>query len=648
MRASGERPVYAFAGFRLDAQHRRLSRADGEPIPLAPKVFDTLLYFVERPGELLEKHALLGTIWPNVVVEENNLNQAISTLRRVLGELPGDHRFIVTEPGRGYRFVAAVRSLPGESEGPDDGAAAATETGVSARVGPRKRGKLDSLAAALGLLVVAGLVGAVAYVQRHTDSVLPNSVAVLPLEDLSPDSENAYIAAGMHVEIIDNLTKLHDLNVITRDAVLQYSENRPAHSEIASKLNVQSILAGTFQYVDDEIRVNVQLVDPKTGVNLWADTYRSDFDNVFAIQADIAANVANALSAELSSAERQRLERRPTASMEAYRKYWQSFIESENRVESLRLLEEATALDPEFALAYAQLALLYGRSLIDWINDPAVPIEPSELERRVIENAEKALRLDPDLALPYVGLGELYAYSWRWGDAESAFASAFARRTNDPLVLGFYSQFETFRGDYSAAIPMAERVLELDPPSPSLAAGTGSLYFVWLAHGYAGNVDAALDALRDHLKLHPNQIPARLNLAFLEARRGNREQAANALGRVEELIAQRGGPSPGALANLAYGYSRIGYAEDAKRLFEEVERVADDRFVHAGTRAVAYLAMGDDERALRWLDEALEGIRRHEPAAGWFNLMLMKHNVTGDPVLEEPRYEERRERIRGI
>jgi DNA-binding winged helix-turn-helix (wHTH) protein len=111
MSGSVERSIYAFEGFHVDARRRVLSRAAGEPIPLAPKVFDTLLYFVERQGELLDKRALLDAIWPHVIVEENNLNQSISTLRRVLGERPGEHRFIVTEPGRGYRFVAAVREV---------------------------------------------------------------------------------------------------------------------------------------------------------------------------------------------------------------------------------------------------------------------------------------------------------------------------------------------------------------------------------------------------------------------------------------------------------------------------------------------------------------------------------------------------------
>ena len=112
MSDSGEQLTYLFAGFRLDAQRRVMSRDNGEPVPLAPKVFDTLLYFVERPGQLIEKQRLLDAIWPNVVVEENNLNQCISTLRRVLGERPGEHRFIVTEPNRGYRFVAGVQALP--------------------------------------------------------------------------------------------------------------------------------------------------------------------------------------------------------------------------------------------------------------------------------------------------------------------------------------------------------------------------------------------------------------------------------------------------------------------------------------------------------------------------------------------------------
>jgi DNA-binding winged helix-turn-helix (wHTH) protein len=125
----GESLVYAFEGFELDARRRILSRADGEPIPLPPKAFDALLYLVEHPGELLDKGRLMDAIWPNVVVEENNLNQAISTLRRLLGELPGEQRFIRTEPGRGYRFVASVARV----EAPPP-----ANSGRAVRDGPRR------------------------------------------------------------------------------------------------------------------------------------------------------------------------------------------------------------------------------------------------------------------------------------------------------------------------------------------------------------------------------------------------------------------------------------------------------------------------------------------------------------------------------
>ncbi|HLF10233.1 MAG TPA: SUMF1/EgtB/PvdO family nonheme iron enzyme [Gammaproteobacteria bacterium] len=147
MKDSGGRPTYILDGFHVDAQHRVLSHADGEAIPLAPKVFDTLLYFVEHPGELLDKRTLLDAIWPSVVVEENNLNQAVSALRRVLGEHPGEHRFIVTEPGRGYRFVATVTRLDAEP------ALAEREAPMQSRPSSRSR-KLNYVLGGLATAVV--------------------------------------------------------------------------------------------------------------------------------------------------------------------------------------------------------------------------------------------------------------------------------------------------------------------------------------------------------------------------------------------------------------------------------------------------------------------------------------------------------------
>jgi tetratricopeptide (TPR) repeat protein len=446
----------------------------------------------------------------------------------------------------------------------------------------------------------------------------------------------------MHAEIIHQLSKLQNVNVIARDAVLQNVANRSL-AERARDLRVQSILTGTFQYVDGRIRVNMQLVDPTSNSNLWAQDYEERFEDVFAVQADIATRVAAALGAELTVAERQRMETRPTTSGEAYAVYLLALNHqnADRRIDALNLFERAVEIDPAFSLAYGKLALLYAQSLIDFTGGPAVSIAPSELERRVSENAQAALKLDPDSGAAYTALGVMHALFWRWSEAERAYASALASNPNDLVALDFYATFLTSRGQYREAMPMAQRIRELY----SFAPGVESLYNVWLAHVYSGNVDGALAVLDETLAVEPAQMPARINLGYVNARRGNAEEAARAFRRVEEFT--EGRRSPNLTAGLAYGYSRIGYAREAMRLFEDLQNVAQERSVGAGTWAIAYLAIGAEEQALEWLDNVLKKIENHEPDAGWFNLMVIKHNITGDRVLENPRFKERRQRIRG-
>ena len=291
----------------------------------------------------------------------------------------------MTEPGRGYRLVASVRTIsPSADELP------APRSGDAAQR-CRNRGRANPVVksawpfyAAAAVLGVLALGGAWAWLSdREVPSasiaadtparddgavraVLPNSVAVLPLANLSPGPDQAAYADGMHAEIIHQLSKLRNLNVIARDAVLQNVGNRSL-AERASDLGVQSILTGTFQYVDGRVRVNMQLVDPASNRNVWAQDYEEPFEDVFAVQADIATRVAAALGAELTVAERQRMEMRPTTSGEAYAIYLLALNHenSDRRIDALSQFERAVEIDPAFSLAYGKLALLYARSLID-------------------------------------------------------------------------------------------------------------------------------------------------------------------------------------------------------------------------------------------------------------------------------------------
>jgi TolB-like protein len=231
--------MYEFGGFRLDPIKRTLhSKASGKPTPLSPRVFDTLLYLVEHRGEVLEKATLLKAIWPKVVVEENSLNQSISTLRRVLGESPGEHRFIVTVPGRGYRFVADVQSLDTVSNAP--------VASIPAR-----------------------------------GSRMPASVAVLPFANLTREPDKEYFGDGMAEELIHMLSRLPGLSVPARTSSFAYKGRNTDVRQIAGDLGVATVLEGAVRSAGERIRVTAQLVDGRTGFHLWSQSFRSQVRRSF-------------------------------------------------------------------------------------------------------------------------------------------------------------------------------------------------------------------------------------------------------------------------------------------------------------------------------------------------------------------------------
>jgi TolB-like protein/DNA-binding winged helix-turn-helix (wHTH) protein len=419
------RPTYSFEGFRLDSQRRVLSRANGEPVPLAPKVFDTLLYLVERPGQLIDKHEFLEVIWPHVVVEENNLNQAISQLRRALGERPEERRFIVTEPGRGYRFVAVVGPTP--SSRPRAAGGGEPPDGPPVTIGRRQRlRRLLPGRFLLGAVLLAGVVALGWYFGRSRDAPLPNSIAVLPFENLSADPDKAFFAAGLHGEILGQLAKIAALNVIGEPSTLRMAESGHSAQEIAAALNVETVLYATVEYAGGRVRIRPQLISGTTGQAVWAESYDLAFENIFAIESGIAAEVASSLKAEFSIAEQAAVDTPPTISTAAYEAYLRARdVRSASTTLALDYLDEATRLDPRFASAHAAKAEIRANSLIAQFGlEAAAPSEWNALEERVLAAANEALRLDPDLWLARHALGALHERRWRWTQARAEYERA--------------------------------------------------------------------------------------------------------------------------------------------------------------------------------------------------------------------------------
>jgi TolB-like protein len=407
--------VYDFAEFRLVAAKRQLlSRTDGRQIDLTQKAFDALLYLVRHRGELLDKAVLIKALWPNVVVEENNLSQVISALRRALGNSGGENRLIVTVPGRGYQFVAAVTE------------AMAGDTPESQALHGRQSASELRVAAARTPAYKA-------------------SIAVLPFASLSGDPEKDYFADGIAEELIHLLARVPGLKVPARTSSFAYKGGNADVRQIARDLGVAMVLEGSVRSAADRIRVTAQLIEAESGFHLWSQTYDRQFSDVFQLQDELAGAIVQALKFNLGDAHAPSLrDAPPTKNLEAYRLFMQvramwgrAIVSGVTGQRMIELLKRVIALDPAFARAHAQLATVLGTQLGMGVQGPGIR---EEIKR----SAERALALDPQVASAHMSIGGLHAAQGAWAAADASCRRAIELDPDEPsahnlravLVLG--------------------------------------------------------------------------------------------------------------------------------------------------------------------------------------------------------------------
>ncbi len=487
--------------------------------------------------------------------------------------------------------------------------------------------------------------------------VLPNSVAVIPFENISPDPDDAYFAIGIHEEILNQLAKLSALNIIARTSVLQYAGTEKPIPEIAAEMNVETVLEGSVRYAGGQVRITIQLNDGVTGAHLWSETYTRDFEDIFAIESDVAMNVANALAAEFSIEEQQSIERAPTDSPAAYALYLRARALVPNigpiqPPEFFELLNRALELDPNFSSAHAILAFAYG---LEFANPLDAPRESSgvwqltqnELEALARQHIDRAISIDPAQGLAYGALGFLDAAHWRLAEAQSNFVTAVALSPNDFDVLNDAVLVLAWTGKADIALPFVTRSLELNPQ------GSETELF-WSAG--SGDHDGFLSLLRQRI----NDRPAlarnplfRLFLARQEAIVGNADAALAEVQSFEELLAasaeRQDIPRERQVyvVQLAYLHGRLGRADEARRRFELFQSVAVETGESDTTRApdqvLANLAIGDQVEALRWLEIIADD---PGPETGRFGFKAsLVWNHYSDPVLDQPEFLEARRRL---
>ena len=511
--------------------------------------------------------------------------------------------------------------------------------------------------ALIGLLVIA--VGWVVYRVEFTPSaeeaeivaeapqreVLPNSVAVLPLENLSLNPEDAFFAAGIHDELLNQLAKIGDLNVIARTSVLRYAD-RGAMSipEIADELRVQAVMEGTVRYGGNRVRITTQLIDGDSNTHLWSQTYESEFDaeNIFAIESDIAIQIAAALEAELLPAERASIEKLPTASTEALTLYLRAkasitdlgpFMPADEVSNFHRYLDAALESDPGFALAHAFKAYEYGFSIgrtFRLSNDGAT----ARRTTLVRDHAQTALELDPGLGMAHGALAWPHIYGLRRAEAQAAWQRAYELSPRDPDIVVDFGYFAAATGQSGRAIDLARQALDLAPNSAQTAAVAGFAFI------FAGDYEEATRIERKAVALDPAFFFSYLMLGLVEAARGKDADALEHLRFAEEL--SQGIPSADVMSQLAYGYGLVGRHEDAMRMFSEIENMASEFHVGAASWAMACLGIGDEERALDFLLAASDVTRGGE---GYVALTFLAGNVFNDPVLQQGPFVDARRRL---
>lgn len=589
---AAEKVVYQFGGFRLDLANKQLLQ-QGQVVPLTPKVFDTLVLLVEHAGQLVEKDEFMRRVWPAVVVEESALAENISRIRRALQE-DDEHRFIATVHKRGYRFVAPVSRV-------DVPASAGAPIAASAPLPAQPaRGRKPWILGATVLAVVLLVAAAGFYLMpRATTPAAPiRSLAVLPLENLSGDPEQEYFADGMTDELITQLAKIHALRVISRTSVSRYKGTRKGLPAVASELGVDAVVEGTVFRSQGRVRVTAQVVRANPEAHLWAERYDRELGDLVTLQGELASEIAQAISVQLTPQEHARLTRGDTLSTAAHeaflkgRFYWAKRTEAGTR-RALEYYQQAVAADPRYAVAYTGIADSYISLALPEALQEALP--PEEAFPQAQAAALRALSLDDTLAEAHASLGHIkFQYERDWPGAEREFRRALELNPNYANAHLWYALSLLWLGRLDESLDQVRRARELDPLS--LVINANHCFILAGMKRYGEAVEQCHRTL---------EMDARFALGHYRLGQTLELQGdyAHAVTELQQAVTDSGN-SPRAIAELGLTFARLGQRAEATKLLDRLQAERSTRYVSAFDIAVVYAALGSRREAQQWLDKS--------------------------------------------
>ena len=561
---------------------------NGTSVRLEPKVMEVLVCLARSPGEPVSKENLLQAIWPDTFVSDDVLVRSISELRRVLKDDTKDPRFIQTIPKRGYRLLAPAVSLNGSPRETPQAPPSASAQPSSPR--------WWVYALILGVISPMGVLavwkGSELRRSFSTQSSFApiNSLAVLPLQNLSGDPQQEYFVDGMTEELITELSRVNGLKVISRTSVMRYKKTDKTLPEIARELNVDGIVEGSVRRSGNRVRITAQLIRARTDSNLWTDTYDRDLSDVLALQSTVARTIVHEIQFKMTNIERGHLRdprsMKPTA-LDAYLKgefhlgRFGTGFGKEERYKAMPYFEQAIQLDPSFARAYVGLAVAH-------IPNVSPPPDEVSAARGALE---KALAADPNLSdahLWYARLKEFH--DWDFPGAEQEFRRAIEIEPSSAWAHDFYGDYLDNMGRHQEAAREEQLAQELDPGWDHLIDG----------FNHRGEYGRALEIARSNVEVHPNDGGWRAYLAYVYLHTG---EYKNMVEELQHTVTLYGYPE--LAPPLSRAYATSGY-RGALRLWADDLVAAQHNPASPSMVAEIYTHLGDRDLAFKWLEKAYQ------------------------------------------
>jgi TolB-like protein/DNA-binding winged helix-turn-helix (wHTH) protein/Flp pilus assembly protein TadD len=619
---------FQFGVFEVDVEAREI-RKHGIRLKLQDAPFKVLILLMERQGQVVSREEIRRLLWSDgtFVDFEHSISSAVNKIRVTLSDSAANPRYIETLGRHGYRFIYPVTQ---------PAARIVTELEPAIEPPSQGNGRRNKLSFRIAIWTAAFAVifslWSFISSRSHTEPSRIRSIAVMPLKNLSNDSNEEFFSEGLTDELVTRLASLDALRVVSRTSTMQYRNGNKSLPEIAKELHVDAVLEGSVLRSEEKVRITVQLVEALSDKHIWAHSYERDHRDLLVLQNDVTRDIAENIALKLQPADQRRLSIAATVDPQAHEAYLRGrYYYARRRVSDLKTaaeyFEQAIKKDPEYALAYAGLAdcyaLLGGYSLSP--QDTFIP--------KARAAATKALSLDPSLSQAHEALAVIAQnYDYDWKVAEAEYRRAIELDPNNAAAHHWYAEFLSYHARFNEAFAEIDRARQLDPFSLILLTDRAVILY------YARRYDESEKQFQEVLARDP-EFPRASMILQVYVEKGRFDEALRLFDQAAKAPNDVGITAHQAYiwGTRAFIYGRAGRRNEAMECLQRLQHSKGIEKLDPYAMLPAYIALGDRDKAFATLERAYS---QHSTA-----LTSLKVNPLYDNLRSDPRFAELLQRM---